>query len=379
MNQEDNNNYSQIYEELSFNRPNPAPTQTPPLVISDSQIERMGNTMVNNLIAGNLGQLKNFSGNIRETTEWLHGFQSLAELCNWSNDLKVSKFEQYLRGPALNWFETWSSLYPHSRDFESMKKSFLSIFSANVGTNRQLHERIQGEKEPAHEYVFDKDRVIRMNFPDIENGVRMSFIINGLRCDIRDALTNNELANIESLVDAAWRIEARKNNLTTSGNNNEEMLRSIAAMISSLAVSKNTDAKVTDPSQPRNNQFTRPTFPRDERGNPLCYNFGRRGHVQRFCQVRNNTGPTNRGGYGPIVRDQNQQRMVPYENQQRGNRLINDNRNFSYGNRYVDINCNYKPAQNFDWRAQDIGRSNKYAPWHQNQQNFAVSSAKYTI
>jgi len=60
----------------------------------------------NSLFTGTSMKLAPFSGNRKDTAEWLENFEDLARTAAWTKAVKAARFPAYLTGPAKSWYKT---------------------------------------------------------------------------------------------------------------------------------------------------------------------------------------------------------------------------------------------------------------------------------
>ena len=87
-------------------RTNPESTSRAPEPQSQSITENLMTALSNSLFSSSSIKLTPFSGNERESVEWLENFEEMATTFGWSRTTRAKRFPAYLLGPAKSWYRT---------------------------------------------------------------------------------------------------------------------------------------------------------------------------------------------------------------------------------------------------------------------------------
>ena len=240
------------------------------------------------------------------------------------NMLRVRLMKLGLEGAAKSWYDNLS---------KEIKKDFLlsmAAFKAKFVNKEQVavnfanfNRRIQEENEDVETYAYDLLRLIRMSIPDMTEVQRVLKFVDGLQPKLRKALSRMKLKTMDEAVSAAKREEVLngKEKVESKKRKSEEVveekLENFFDKISHMV--DNKIRKINSNSSPhfsrsqnsnyrgnydfnfdRRNKFndrrrnynsnrsyssnySRNT--RNERGEPICFNCGKAGHMQFRCPV----------------------------------------------------------------------------------------------
>ena len=91
---------------ITMNTNDPFQDSNPSGISGQTLTEGLLTALSNSLFTGTSMKLAPFSGNRKDTAEWLENFEDLARTAAWTKAVKAARFPAYLTGPAKSWYKT---------------------------------------------------------------------------------------------------------------------------------------------------------------------------------------------------------------------------------------------------------------------------------
>lgn len=162
--------------------------------------------------------LENFSGdNNLSIEQWLKNFEGMAELCDWSDILKVAYARRLLTGSAAL-FEEFEDC---AKSWIKMKKALLDEFGEKISSfqvHRELGQRRKKEDETYQEYVYKMMKIAAQAKVDVESIIQ--YIIEGIPDDAANKACLHGATTIRDLRDRLKQYENIKRETQTKNNKN---------------------------------------------------------------------------------------------------------------------------------------------------------------
>ena len=157
-----------------------------------------------------------FKGENSTAMRWLRKFKAYSAALGVKDDKALNIFYMLMEGPAEDWFDSLKE------DEKASMKDIYTAFENRYGSLndirhpdflQQFQERTQGPNEAALDYIAAM--VAAASHSGLEDNFLKSFIIKGLRPQIRKPVRQQNPATIEELKTVAKQVEAAEEDRST--------------------------------------------------------------------------------------------------------------------------------------------------------------------
>ncbi|CAH1996969.1 unnamed protein product, partial [Acanthoscelides obtectus] len=210
--------------------------------------------------------------------KWLAEVESIKSEFEWSDQQTIVRLGRFLTGISKTWFENWA---PDVKNWDTFVRDFLEAFPPKKILGELLLKAAQFNSHNCNTYeayVFEKVTLLRNLRAHWDETDLVEIIIHGImERDVRVTAGNQNHKKISDLI---------------------SYLGSVPKCRSGESRADNTTSEIREPPRKR----FRETIEDDrKRKRPLmCYNCGKRGHIQKFCievnkndETQKNSSPAN--------------------------------------------------------------------------------------
>ena len=156
--------------------------------------------------------INKFDGSNEDPKTWMTMFERACETNNWLNDeLCINNLKSYLvpGSAADKWFQSRIIDYDcQQEDFESWKTAFLAAFTQNRIQTAQKTLNWQYRSGPIMDYFWEKERLLKIAFPDIQHETFTSLMLCGLPSQLQTMALAMDTSDKNSLVQCMQRLPA---------------------------------------------------------------------------------------------------------------------------------------------------------------------------
>ena len=257
-------------------------------------LERIGNP------ERNIATPISFKGNAEEDpVEWLKSFNDVAKANNWNNQTKLELVKTYLKGNALEWFESivverWKN--PHERDdedYEEIQDGFEEKFIEKFSTRQRKNlwyfqfNTIEQEKDESVTSYSSKFKKLLQKV-GTDGGLPMPMItqryLSGLKSEIAEKLVEHDITeDLDEMINKAKHIEQGK-----KYSKNKAITNPFLKTYKKTVEKEKTDeddpiAELTRKMQKLEIKMAETDRPR-MKSEIICYQCGNKGHTKKDCK-----------------------------------------------------------------------------------------------
>lgn len=250
---------------------------------------------------------KYFSGEKWENVnEFIKNYRRTAKANKWSDDTKLLQLPCFLKGAALDWFETIEEDYT---EFEEVIEQLKSIFT-NANHEEQLHyrlsTRVQQKGEDVWKYYHEMLRLCKEVSPEMQETEKIRFVLKGLQPKILEKVNLMNNATLEDLRNNIRKVEATSFLL---GHSSQEPGPSTSTERDEISRLREQISRLESRLQGRNfsnyTSYKKASQPvqvkkesgRTQDGRVICFNCNKPGHYAKNCFAKNSRNFT--GTRGP--------------------------------------------------------------------------------
>ena len=156
--------------------------------------------------------INKFDGSNEDPKTWMTMFERACETNNWLNDeLCINNLKSYLvpGSAADKWFQ--SRIIDddcQQENFESWKTAFFAAFTQNRIQTAQKALNWQYRSGPIMEYFWEKERLLKIAFPDIQHETFTSLMLCGLPSQLQTMALAMDTSDKNSLTQCMQRLPA---------------------------------------------------------------------------------------------------------------------------------------------------------------------------
>ncbi|UYV64136.1 hypothetical protein LAZ67_2006673 [Cordylochernes scorpioides] len=280
---------------------------------------------------------------------WLSDIQRVARYNKWDDSMCLANVIFYLTGTAKCWFENFEEILNSWEEFKiKFCEIFGNKEDAARKAENILRTRAQTSGENVESYIQEVLLLCKQSNPRMSEGEKVSHLIKGVAEEVYQALVGKDISTVDQFVAFCRRFEAFKRmrvapprfnrlpNVTTISTAESENLEALVRRIVREEVEKfmappstfaaqdmdtplpdlqdvirseiqQTLAPISAPRQPESFRPRRQYLPQNDQGyrrrtegppnnqrtqwrteddKPICFHWGRPGHVVRYCRER---------------------------------------------------------------------------------------------
>ena len=156
--------------------------------------------------------INKFDGSNEDPKTWMTMFERACETNNWyGDDMRINNIKSYLvSGSAADkWFQ--SRIVDHDcqqADFTTWKLAFFAAFTQNRVQTANKALNWQYRSGPIMEYFWEKERLLKIAFPDIQSDTFISLMLCGLPTHLQTIALAMDPSDKTTLVQCMQRLPA---------------------------------------------------------------------------------------------------------------------------------------------------------------------------
>jgi hypothetical protein len=149
------------------------------------------------------GKIVEFKGDDTEDVEeWLDQFEWIAELNNWSEDIKCVNLAGNLTGLAKDWFEILN--IEQKKRYDYLKRKMLETFKHEDSVIRFRHEldsckQIAGQS--VQSYIYRKMKLCKRANRDMDESEKRGHLLQGLLPKFKAAVLKKKATTLKRMID----------------------------------------------------------------------------------------------------------------------------------------------------------------------------------
>lgn len=147
-------------------------------------------------------EINKFSGKNEDPSSWLVTYENMCTVNGWTTpSMKIHNMKAYMEGAASSWYMN-RVLQRKPDDYDDWKESLTNAFKQNriqLAWNA-LHFEYRGGQ--LLDYYFEKQRLLNMAFPKMDDYSFISLVLMGLPRDMQDQAMQNVLDTRDDLLKA---------------------------------------------------------------------------------------------------------------------------------------------------------------------------------
>jgi len=142
--------------------------------------------------------MPNFTGNSSDPKSWMHLYELMCKNNNCDQDkLKILGMQPHLTNTAKSWFND-RILEEKPFNWEEWKIDFIHSFCENPINLFEKAFRYEYRNGPLLNYFYEKQRLMKIGFPDLNEKTLILGVIQGLPIDLRKQIQNIQVVATKS-------------------------------------------------------------------------------------------------------------------------------------------------------------------------------------
>jgi len=235
--------------------------------------------------------------------EWLEEFEFTANLCQWNESTKIIKFYENLSGTAKKVFKNMDEIV--LKKYNRIIKVFLENFGdvkSRYDNFKKLSMRRQRENENVINYAMEIKILCKKVNTDMDEEDKLMYFVNGLKNEIKYEVRRTDPERLEEAIKIAVRTEQNLKDINQfrhysnynkfkniNENKNYNKFNSKEKSVSVIDRSGKPPGKIDSQKNEKMNKNNNNNYlDRKNKEEVVCYNCGKKGHLQRNCRAPKN-------------------------------------------------------------------------------------------